>query len=204
MARPLILRYGQQEVAFQLNKVDRSRLYGFKEREVLDETERLCELATLADDGRTVVGRGGTGLGYLTADGEWCQKSELRPIDVEGQEITPVKSSFEAPIDLIQTATTEEYLDHIIRLVYVLDTEDDGTELWEELKSGTIYTFPYSYRGGLQADAAFLLAGADNNLFLVVGNPSTVRMVGLPQTAAVIDEETDSAEEGDLMDFDMI
>jgi hypothetical protein len=203
VAKPLVLQLGDLELAMNLNKIDTSKLYGYKEVEVLDEKERTCELATLADDGRTIVGRGGTGIGYISADGHWCDRSELQPVDVEGAEIEPVASSFSAPIKLFETATYDEYLQHNVRLVYQLQTDDDTSDLLRELERGTIFTFPYSYRGGLEADTGFLLMGEDGNVFLAVGNPTDVEFVGLQQTAAVVEEDADT-EESDLMDFDMI
>lgn len=203
MPRPLVFRYGDDELAFQLNKIDRTKLYGSKDVEVLDDQERKCELATLADDGRTVVGKGGTGLGYVTVDGNWCEKKSLTPINLEGNEITPVKSSFDAPIELAERVSVEEYLNHKIRLVYLLEAEADIAAVRQELEDGVIFKFPYSYRGGLEADAAFLLAGADGNVFLAVGDPTQLRFVGLQQAAVVVEEE-DTAGEDDLMDFDMI
>ena len=59
-----------------MTKVDRAKLYGYKELLVLDENGETCEMATLAEDGHTVVGKGGTGMGYLSADGQWCDKSQ--------------------------------------------------------------------------------------------------------------------------------
>lgn len=203
MPRPLTFQWGEDELSFALSKVDRSKLYGYKELEVLDEDGHPCELATLADDGRTVVGRGGTGLGQLDADGLWTEKSDLTPIDPQGHEIEPVASSFSAPIKLFDTATPEDYLSHNIRLVYQLDTEDDIASLRQELERGTIFSFPYSYRGGLEADTGFLLMGDDGNLFLVVGDPTEVEFIGLAQQAAVVEDE-DGVDETDLMDFDMI
>ena len=208
MAKPLVFQLGDTDLAFAVDKVDRSKLYGYKEVEVLDETGRPCNLATLADDGRTVVGKGGTGLGYVSADGLWCEKSQLKPIDLEGNEIRPVASSFSAPIKLFETASVDDYLGHNIRLVYVLTAEDEQPEdalaaLADELRRGTIFAFPYSYRGGLEADAGFLLMGDDGNIFLAVGNPTRVEFIGLQQTAPLTDED-DEAEEMDLMDFDMI
>lgn len=203
MAKPLVFQWGDTDLSFTLAKIDRSKLYGYKEVEVLDEDGNRCELATLADDGRTVVGRGGTGLGYVDADGAWCEKSKLKPVDLEGEEIEPVASSFSAPIKLFETVTAEGYLSHNIRLVYQLDTEDEIESLVQELRRGTIFSFPYSYRGGLEADAGFLLMGQDGHLFLAVGDPTNVEFIGLQQMAAMVAEE-DEVDETDLMDFDMI
>lgn len=208
MAKPLVFKFGgsdvgSRELAFQLNKIDRSKLYGYKELEVLDQQGRRCELATLAGDGHTVVGRGGAALATLDADGRWCDKSQLKPVDVDGKEICPVTSSYSAAIDCLAPCSVEEYLQHNIRLVYQLEAEGDVAPLADELKAGTIFKFPYSYRGGIEADAGFLLAGDDGNVFFAVGNPTKVEYIGLAQVA-VAEDENPETEEMDLMDFDMI
>ncbi len=107
MAKPIVFQWGDTDLSFSLAKIDRSKLYGYKEVKVLDEDGNRCELATLADDGRTVVARGGTGLVYVDADGCWSDKAKLKPIDVEGNEIQPVASSFSAPIKLFETASVD-------------------------------------------------------------------------------------------------
>ena len=202
MAKPLVFNFAGSELAFSLSKVDRSRLYGYKELEVLDEKGGKCELATLASDGQTIIGRGGTGLATFNADGLWCEKSQLKPVDLDGKEIQPVPSSYTAPIPLAKTATVDEYLQHNIRLVYQLASEGDVAPIRQPLAEGKIFKFPYSYRGGLEADAGFLLQGEDGNFFFVVGNPTKVEFTGLAQVSGV--EEESEAEEADLMDFDMI
>lgn len=202
MAKPLIFKFAESEVAFSMSKVDRSRLYGYKELEVLDEKGGKCELATLASDGQTIIGKGGTGLATLTVDGHWTDKSQLKPVDLDGKEMLPVPSSYSAPIPLADTATVDEYLQHNIRLVYQLACEGDFAALRQPLAEGKIFKFPYSYRGGLEADAGFLLQGEDGNVFFVVGNPTKVEFVGLAQVSSA--EEEGEAEEADMMDFDMI
>lgn len=202
MAKELVFQFGENDLAFEMNKIDRSKLYGYKEVEVLDESGAACDLATLAEDGRTVVGRGGTGLGYVDADGLWCEKSNLTPVNLEGEPIEPVASSFSAPIKLFETVNADEYLCHNIRLVYQLQAESIDEELLTQLTGGTIFSFPYSYRGGLEADAGFLLAGEDDAIFLVVGDPTESNFIGMQEAAAV--EETDEEDATDLMDFDMI
>jgi hypothetical protein len=203
MAKPLVFQFGGRELSFVLNKVDRAALYGHKELEVLNEDGQVCELATLADDGRTVVGRGGTALAYLSADRQWREKGDLQPVDLEGKAITPVGSSFSAPIPLGQPVSVNDYLDHKIRLVYCLTSENDVSELASELNRGLIYSFPYSYRGGLQADAGFLLAGDGGKVFMAVGNRTEMQFLGLPQTAVLSEDDSDD-DETDLMDFDMM
>jgi hypothetical protein len=204
VAKALVFLYRGTTLSFTMRKVDRNVLYGSREIEVLDEAGGRCELATLADDGRTIVGRGGTAFAYLAPDGIWCDKPSLKPCRLDGTPIEPVASSFSAPVELSQTATIEYYLAHNIKSVYQLQTEDDASALLEELKSGTLYQFPYSFRGGLEADAGFLLAGADGNLFLAVGNPTRIECVGFAAPAATGEEADTDEEETDLFDFSMI
>ena len=108
MPKPIRFQFESAQLAFQMQKVDRSKLYGFKEVVVHDAEDRICELATLAEDGKTVVGKGGTGIGQLTADGKWTDKSKLTPVDLEGNEIQPVVSSFAAPIELAVQTTFDD------------------------------------------------------------------------------------------------
>ncbi len=192
-------------LAFQMEKVDRSKLYGFKEVLVRDENESECELATLAEDGKTLIGRGGTGIGQLTADGKWTDKAQLTPVDLEGNEIQPVPSSFAAPIELQQETSIDDYLSHNIRLIYRLSIDSSSAteeELVGQLRDGAILKFSYSYRGGLEADAGFLMLNQDGELFFLVGNSTLVDFVGLQQVAAAV--ETTDDEGADMMDFTMM
>jgi hypothetical protein len=205
MAKPLVVVFQSETVNFTLEKVDRTKLYGYVEAEVIDESGKRCELATLAGDGHTIVGKGGTALAYFSHDGQWRKKAELKPVDVTGQTITPVKSSFDAPITLEKRVTVDDYFSHNIHLVYRLEADEIHDSLLSELKAGTIFQFPFSYRGGLEASAGFLLQGADGNVFLNVGTPTAIEFVGLKATAAVVPDETETvADEDDALDFSLV
>jgi hypothetical protein len=206
MAKPLVFQWGESQFSFAMEKVDRAKLYGFKETEVLDDRSQRCVLATLAQDGHTVIGRGGTGLGNLTVDGTWIEKSQLTPVDPSGQKLQPVPSSFSAPVTLNDEATIDDYLDCAMRSIYLLQAEGEAGSLVEELKRGTIFRFAYSFRGGLEPDTGFLLASAEGKVFLAVGKPSKVEFLSLQQTAAVVEDEDQAGEEedADAMDFSMM
>ncbi len=213
MPKPIIFQLGEDTIPLAMQKIDRTKLYGYKEVEVLDESEEKCELATLAEDGRTVVGKGGTAMAYLDVDGNWCERTEIKPINLEGDEITPVASSFSAPIELNETVSLEAYLEHNIRLMYRLDLSESESDnprpafdqLCKRLNAGEIFHFAYSYRGGLEADAGFLLANQANEVFFVVGDRSSIDFIGLQQMAPVATNESpEDSDSSSLMDFDMI
>jgi hypothetical protein len=205
MAKPLVLSFGGIDVPFALSKVDRSDLYGFIDVETFDEQNRKCFLATLADDGRSIVASGGTALVTLSPEGHWIDKKTLTPTDNQGKPITPCPSSYAAPCPLEKIASIDEYLSHNIRAVYQVSSETDFSPLMTELKKGTIYQFPYSFRGGLEPDTAFLLLSADGTPFIAIGSATKLEFVGFDQTAAVVaDEEDPFGDDEETVDFGMM
>jgi len=139
----------------------------------------------------------------LNPDGEWLERSTLKAVDREGKPVVPVGSSYAAPVRIHDTATIDEYLMHNIKSVYMLNPQGQTDELIAELKKGTIFKFPYSFRGGLEADAGFLIAGADGGIFFCVGQPTNIHFVGLEQVAAPVDDDGEEGDD-DSMDFGMM
>jgi hypothetical protein len=91
-----------------------------------------------------------------------------------------------------------------VKSIYVLEPAD-GTDLdylQSHLDGEQIYSFPFSYRGGLEYDSAFVL-GAENNAFMVVGKQAAFQFVKLNQAATLdaVEEEEISADE---IDFDLL
>ncbi len=204
MAKPLVLAFGGVELPFTLCKVERSDLYGFVEIETVDEKGRKCTLATLADDGRSVIPSGGTAIITLSPEGNWVEKKSLCPTDHQGAKISPVASSYAAPVPLEKTSTIDEYLSHDIRAVYQVSCDGAFDSLMGELKKGTIFQFPYSFRGGLEPDAGFLLLSADGTPFLAIGCPTKLEFVGFEQSAAINGDEDEGADAEESVDFSMM
>jgi hypothetical protein len=202
MPKPLIVQFAGTDLPLEIARVERSDLYGYIETEALDAKGRRCTSATLADDGQTIIASGGSAFATLSTEGQWLEKSSLKPVNAEGNLLTPVPSSFAAPVPLAQTATIDEYLTYNIRSIYTLSSEGDMAPLIAKLKEGVIFTFPYSYRGGLEPDTAFLLLAADGTPFLAIGDATKQEFVALDQPAAGEDESA-PAEAGDI-DFGMM
>jgi hypothetical protein len=80
--------------------------------------------------------------------------------------------------------------------------DSDLEYLQSHLASNQIYQFPFSYRGGLEYDSAFLVGGEDT-AFMVVGKQAAFQFVKLNQASTLdaVEEEEISADD---IDFDLL
>ena len=151
MPRYLKFQFGNSEFECGMNKIDRAKLYGSVDVETYDVDGNRCELATLANDGKTLIPHGGTAFAYVNDDGLWVERSELQPVSLAGDKLEVLPSSFDQTIALTDKATMEEFLNHSVRLCYHLDYNDDeiAAEFAESIKAGDIYRFGFLYRDGI-------------------------------------------------------
>ena len=203
MARPLVLSLDGHEFPVSLKKIDRDKLYGEIEIEAFDENGNQATLKVLAPDGKTLIDKGGTALETVSEDGTSVDRSELVAVDRDGEEIETVPSSFSLT-NVLSRASTEDYLSQIVKSVYILEPfEDSRLEfLQDHLATEQIYTFPFSYRGGVEFDSAFLVGGA-NTAFMVVGKQAALQYVKLNQ-AVVLDAPEEQEIAADDLDFDLL
>ena len=206
MPRSLKFSYNDSEFDCQLNKIDRSKLYGSVDVETRDLEGNRCGLATLANDGKTLIPYGGTAFGYINDEGLWVERSELSPVNLSGDELSLLPSSFDLTIALEQQVSLEEFLDCGSRLCYLLGTDTEfDSELLKKMVEGAIYSFDFLYREGVSADPAFLLATPDGTVWMMVGRPSKIDFVGLDQAAVCFSADHDEEDdESDEFDFEML
>lgn len=209
MARKLEFQFGNETFSVGIHKVDRAKLYGRVQTETFDAFDKECTLASIARDGRTIIPSGGTASGYVNTEGLWVTRDELIPIDRDGKDVPEVESSFKVTINLSKEVDIDTFLDHPIRLAYRLDPETElNATFLQKLKDGAIFQFPFSYRGGIYADPAFLLRDEDGVLWMLIGHQSDIEFVGFEQAAicAARAEELgeDDSGETDAFDFDML
>ena len=205
MARTIELRYSGATVTCAIEKVDRASLYGAIDTETHDIDGRPCRLATLASDGHSLIPSGDTAFAYMDAGGRWLERSALTAVDAAGNRLNTVASSFSQPLDLEHTTTPSRFLDHAIRLAYSLEpvAAPIPEKLTDTLAKGTIFKTDFSYRGGVSADPAFVLQGADGTVWLLVGDENEIDFVGFSQPVGLDAADGDAAAE-DEIDFDMM
>lgn len=203
MARALILSLDGQEFPVQMQKVDRDKLYGTVELEAFDAEGYKVALQILDTDGKTLIGTGGTALATLDETGNSIDRKTLTPVTPDGEVIEPVPSSFGAP-NPVSLATIDDYLSHTVKSIYIL-TPPEGSDfklLEDALKGDNIYKFDFSYRGGLEYDAAFLV-GNDAGVFMVIGTNTNINFVTLSQAVA-LDVPQEEEISGEEIEFDLL
>jgi hypothetical protein len=203
MPRELILSLDGKEFGVVLTRIDREDLYGKVEIEAFDEKGKPAALKVLAADGQTLIDKGGTALEVVDHAGNSIDRSELVPVNLEGETIERVPSSFDAP-NALRPATIDDYLGSIVKSVYVLDPPDDADlkYLKENLAGKQLFSFPFSYRGGLEYDSAFVL-GADDEAFMVICKDTEPKYFKLNQ-ASVLSSDEEQEISADDISFDLL
>jgi hypothetical protein len=204
MPRQLILSLDGREFPVTLVKIDRDKLYGSVEVEAFDEKGREASLRVLAADGKTLIDKGGTALTTVNEKGTSVDRPSLSAVDADGDKIEPVPSSFNEP-NKLKKADIDDYLSQMYKSVYLIQPAEENGDikyLLDHLDGDQIYTFPFSWRGGLDYDKAFVL-GSDDEAFMVVGKPAEFEFLRLNQAVALdsVEEQEISADD---IDFDLL
>lgn len=201
--REIAVSYAGEESAFKFAKVDRAKLYGRKERVILDEHGERCVPAFLTPDGAALVPPGGTAHVYVDETFETVERSELSAVDDEGKplELIPSTLGVAQPLEPVRV---ERILEHVVTSVYELTPERFGAALQKALADGELFECRYNYRDGYDPDVLFLLQN-DEGVFGLVARPSGFAFLAreaLQIEEDIADEESDEFE--DDLDFSMM
>ena len=203
MARALVLSLDGQEFQVTLIKIDREKLYGKIDIEAFDEKGNEASLQLLAADGKTLIDKGGTALATLTDKGDSIDRNDLVPVNLDGEKIEQVLSSF-VETNVLKPATVEEYFTQVVKSVYLVGPYEgaDLGALHDQLSADRMFTFPFSWRGGVEYDNAYLI-GAGGEAFLVVGKQAEFQFIKLNQ-ASVLENSEEEEISADDLDFDLM
>ena len=204
MARELIFQAKGKEYPANPTLIDRKKLYGWTENQAFDDQGNNCKLVSMDESGTLIIPKGGIGLGILSPEGKWIQRSKLKAVNMENEPVSLISSSYSIPIELKETVTYEEYLDHSITAFYQLENIDNELIEWI---GDNIYRFDYCYRDSYEGKPAFLLVSedADKNkqLFMMLGIPNNFEMLSITQSEVIIDETSEEEEDNEEIDFSM-
>lgn len=199
MAKSIVVTFAGIESTFAIEKLDRAKLYGRRERRSLDAEGRRCERAELTRDGALLVRSGMTAQGYFDAGGTWIPNRDLVGLDKGGSPLPQVPSTL-GVAQALEEASPEEVLDLAVRTVYVLGPESLDDALAEKLRAGTAFRFAFNYRADYQAETA-VLVGNEAGFFALVGRTAVPGWSTLETVARDSFDDRDDAD--DELDFEM-
>ena len=199
MAKSIVVEKNGIESSFGFKKIDRSKLYGRRQRIHLDPAGRACARASLTDDGSLILRQGMTAQGYFDETGRWIAQKELVGLDAEGQALEPRPSTLGRPVPLEGPIPARDFLSVRVYSVYALEPEQLDDALASSLREGEIYRLPYNYRPGWDEGSAWLVASMEGDLFALVGRQVEHDWCGPHQLPQIDDED----EFEDDLDFEM-
>ncbi|MFK7985983.1 MAG: hypothetical protein AB8I08_08115 [Sandaracinaceae bacterium] len=199
--RAIVVSYGEEESSFKFTRVDRSKLYGRRERVILDEHGDCCVPAYLTPDGAALVPPGGTAHIYVDETFDTVERSDLRAVDSAGEAVESVAATLGVAQPL-SPVRPEHVLEHVVSSVYELNPEELSDGLRQALADGELFETVYNYREGYDPDALFLLQN-DEGIFALVAKPSGFEFLTreTPEEAEAEDDAPDDLD--DDLDFSM-
>lgn len=200
MARTINLSFSGADYTVGIQKVDRKKIYGYTVIDVKDDSGSKCGLATITDDGKYILSKGCVGYTALNEKNEYVATSSIKMLDVDGNAIEKIPSSFDAEKIELEKASLEDYLKLHIKSVYELNPDNEEVDLKSLitlLKAEKVMRFKFNYRTDYDDDDAFLLQN-DDTVFMVIGYISPFEFIGLEKVI----EEVSMDEEDDDDDFD--
>ena len=196
MAKALQFQLADRLYAAEPVKLERKKLYGYKETTAVDSEGRDCLQYQLDPSGTLLIPPGAVKSAALDADGNSLERSEMILLDADGNIPADHPSAFDAPLRLQTTVGDEEFLDHLWKAVYQIADPDLARAVGDD-----IYAFPFSYRGGPNCDDGFLLA-TDDRCFLFAGQKADFPYLRAPDAGELDDSAPEFAE--DNLEFEMM
>lgn len=204
MARPLNFKIGTHVYDFVPLKLDRKKLYGWSEKIVLDSQDESCNVLTLFQDKSMIIPKGGTGLGSVSENGEWIEKSDMMYVNEDGSPADLVPSSYDGEIELKETVSIEFLLEHNITSIYSLQGEENHPDFVKAVaENKDVFTFVFNYRADYEGDPAFVIENA-GEVFVLVGKQIEFEFIGLDGAGALDEDEPETEEVEDEFDFAMM
>jgi hypothetical protein len=202
MAKNLTFSINKSTYSAGITKLDRDKVYGFVEEQILDKNGNLCSSGALLDDGQTLVLTGATAMKTVTDNNAEVDKKALKTVYMDGKDAILVPSSYEGTIELVK-ARMDDLFNLEVNSVYQLTWEDADAKssMLKELEGGNLFRFVFNYRADYEGADAILLS-AQNEIFVLTGRLLEFEYLE-NKTAAPI-AEVENAEQEEEVDFGML
>ena len=198
MAKPIIICKDEKDSIFQLKKIERKKLYGFRKRLAVDENNDECKRASLTEDGQVLIKSGMTSQGWFIEGGKQIESSEIGVIDEDNNELELIPSTLGVKQNLEGPLNPKELLDMNVTTVYSLLPDQISNDLESSLDKGEIWKFSFNFRADYRMEKGIILKN-DAGYFAIIGVPNLINM--LSHNAPLPEDEGDD-EENEL-DFEM-
>lgn len=199
MSKGIVVSLNGKVSSFQIEKVDRAKLYGMRRRLALDEKDRICSRASLTDDGQVLLRAGMTAQSWFDTDGRQIEQKAIGAEDADGNVLSLVPSTLGVEQGLEGPVDAREVLDLSLTAVYRMTPEDLDDSLASSLAEGQIWRFPFNYRPDYRSETGYLVHNSDG-IFALMGVLAPAPFLQ-PQAPPPIAEDN---ENDDDLDFEMM
>ncbi|MDC0142532.1 hypothetical protein OAI70_00310 [Candidatus Pelagibacter sp.] len=199
MAREILLNLNKKKSTFEISKIDRKKLYGFKKRMFLDEKNKECSKANLEEETGIVFVNSDISSCYLDHKGNYIEKSDLEAINENGKKVKKEDSTIGKEVNL-NLITTEDALNLKVNSVYHLEPKEFDKNLKSKLDKGEVFSFPFNYYADFKLEDGIILK-SEKEYFALIGRKTNCHWVG--ENSDNLPEDVEEFEDNDL-DFEMM
>ena len=199
MAREILLNLNKKKSTFEISKIDRKKLYGFKKRLFLDDKGEECSKANLEEETGIVFVNSDISSCYLDHKGNYIEKSDLEAINENGKKVKKEDSTIGKEVDL-NSITTDDALNLKVNSVYHLEPKEFDKNLKSKLDKGEIFSFPFNYYADFKLEDGIILK-SEKEYFALIGRKTSCHWVG--ENSDDLPEDVEEFEDNDL-DFEMM
>ena len=199
MAREILLNLYKKKSTFEISKIDRKKLYGFKKRLFLDDKGEECSKANLEEETGIVFVNSDISSCYLDHKGNYIEKSDLEAINENGKKVKKEDSTIGKEVNL-NSITTEDALNLKVNSVYHLEPKEFDKNLKLKLDNGEVFSFPFNYYADFKLEDGIILK-SEKEYFALIGRKTSCHWVG--ENSDDLPEDVEEFEDNDL-DFEMM
>jgi hypothetical protein len=187
-----------------ISKVDRNKVYGHVEEVISDSNGELCTVASILEDGQTIIVSGATALKTVDSENKEITKDAIKTVNLDGADAVLVPSSYDTDV-VLTPGTLNDLFNLEITTVYQLVWEDEAAklDLINYLVTNKVLKFVFNYRADYEGADAVLIT-AQNQVFALTGKFLEFQFLENKQVIVPENSDVDATVEEDSMDFGML